>query len=95
MIIMNACSTVKIRLDDTNEFNLFSTTPDRKRDFQLHLLDGVIVDQATAYFLRDFPIEWIRSEDRLLSVKVDAPEAVCRDFIESRIVDAKVLLNDE
>ena len=47
MIILNACSTVKIALDDTNEFCLFSITPNPPKDFQMHLLDGVIVNEQT------------------------------------------------
>lgn len=96
MIIMNACSTVKIHLDDTNEFSLFSIIPNPDKDFQLHLLDGVITDQQSAHFLRDFPTEWLWHDDgQLLGVRVDAPQEVCRDFLKSRVVDTEILLNDE
>ena len=58
------------------------------------LLDGVIVDERTACFLRDFPLEWIKSDDQIMGVRVDAPDEVCRDFLKSCIVDTEVLLDD-
>ena len=94
MIILNACNTVKICLDDTNKFGFFSTNPNPPKDFQMHLLHGVIVDERTACFLRDFPLEWIKSEDQIMGVRVQAPDGVCRDFLKSCIVDTKVLLDD-
>ena len=94
MIILNACSTVKISLDD-NVLSFFSVNPDPQKDFQMHLLQGVIVDEDTASFLRDFQMEWIKSNEQVLGVRVEAPSEVCRQFLKSRIVDAEVLLDDE
>ncbi len=94
MIILNACNSVKISFDDSNEFGFFSTNPNPPKDFQMHLLDGVIVDERTACFLRDFPLEWIKSDDQIMGVRVDAPDWVCRDFLKSCIVDTEVLLDD-
>lgn len=94
MIILNACNAVKICLDDTNKFGFFSTNPNPPKDFQMHLLDGVIVDERTASFLRGFSLKWIKSEDQILGVRVQAPDSVCRDFLKSCIVDTKVLLDD-
>ncbi len=95
MIILNACSTVKISLDDENVLNFFSVHPNPSKDFQMHILDNVIVDKDTATFLRDFKTEWIRSEEQVLGVKVEAHDDICRQFLKSRIVDAEVLLNNE
>ena len=95
MIILNACSNVKISLDDDNMFHFFCTRPDPPVDFEMHLLDGVIVDNTTACFLREFPIEWLRSEDQLMAVRVDASDEICREFLKSSIIDAEVLLDDE
>lgn len=95
MIILNACSSVKIALDDTNEFSFFSVNPNPSKDFEMHLLDNVIVDEQTASFLRDFPIEWLKSDDQVMAVRVDASDEICRDFLKSGIIDAEVLLNDE
>ncbi len=94
MIILNACSTVKISLDDTKEFSFFSINPDPSKDFEMHLVDGVIVDAGTAFFLRDFSLQWIESDNQVMGVRVDAPDSVCRTFIKSRIVDTEVLLDD-
>ena len=98
MIILNACNTVKISLDDTvddtDKFSFFCITPSPPKDFEMHLLDGVIVDERTAYFLRDFPLEWIKTEDQIMGVRVEAPDEVCRDFLKSYIIDTEVLLDD-
>ena len=94
MIILNACNTVKISLDDTNTFGFFSVNPNPAKNFEMHLLDGVIVDARTACFLRDFSLEWIKSDDQIMGVRVDAADSICKDFLKSFIVDTKVLFND-
>lgn len=94
MIILNACNTVKISLDDSNEFGFFSVNPNPPQDFEMHLLDGVIVDERTACFLRDFSMEWIKNDNQIMGVRVQAPDNICRDFLKSCIVDTKVLLDD-
>lgn len=95
MIILNACSSVKICLDDQEDLSFFSVNPNPSKDFQMHLFENVIVDERTAAFLRDFESEWIKSEKQILGVRVEAPDDVCRDFLKSCIVDTEVLLNDE
>ena len=95
MIILNACNNVKIQLDDSKELSFFSTIPNPSKDFEMRILVGVIVDERTASFLRDFPIEWLKEGDQLLGVNVDASDEVCRGFLKSCIVDAKILLDDE
>jgi hypothetical protein len=63
----------------------------------MHHFNDIIVDAATAAFLREFPIEWLRSEDKkqVLGVKVEADKQVCRDFVSSLIpVDTKEFLED-
>ena len=97
MILLNACSSKKICLDDSSEFYFFSVIPDPSKEFQMHNFDDIITDEKTASFLRDFEIEWLRSEDgeQLLGVRVEADEDVCREFLKSLIIDAEVLLNNE
>lgn len=95
MIILNACNNIQISLNDSQELPFFSVQPNPSRDFQMHLLDGVIVDERTACFLRDFPIEWLKSDKQVLGVRVEASSAICREFLKSRVVDAEVLVNDE
>ena len=56
---------------------------------------AITVDERTACFLRDFPIEWLKSDKQVLGVRVEASSAICREFLKSRVVDAEVLLNDE
>ena len=97
MILLNACSSKKINLEDSEPLFFFSLVPNPPKDFEMHKFDDVIVDKHTAVFLRDFSFEWLRSEDKsqVLGLKVDADKDVCREFLKSRIIDTKVLLNDE
>ncbi len=98
MIILNACSTRKIVFNDKEEFQFFSVIPNPPKDFQMHHFNDIIVDAQTAAFLRDHPIEWLRSEDKkqVLAVNVEADKEVCRKFLISVIgVDGEELLEDE
>jgi len=102
MILLNACSTRKIEFNDSESCLFFSVIPNPPKDFEMHHFGDIIVDAATAEFLRDFEIEWLRSEDKsqVLAVRVEAEKSVCRKFLESFLeaqlsIDAKVLLDDE
>lgn len=89
MILLNACSTRKIVFNDAEQFHLFSLIPNPPRDMEMHHFNDIIVDAETAAFLREFPIEWVRSEDKrqILGVKVEADEQVCREFLASILGD--------
>lgn len=97
MILLNACSSKKILLEESESFFLFSLVPNPSKDFEMHKFDDVIVDKHTAVFLRDFSFQWLRSEDKsqVLGLKVDADKDVCRQFLKSRIIDTEIFLNDE
>ena len=98
MILLNACSTRKIVFNDSEEFRFFSLLPNPTKEIEMHHFDDVIVDSATAAFLREYPIKWLRSEDKkqVLAVRVEADKEVCREFVKSIIsVDAEKLLEDE
>ena len=98
MILLNACSTRKIVFNDKEEFLFFSLIPNPAKDFEMHHFNDIITNAETAAFLRDHPIDWVRSEDKkqVLGVKVDAEEDVCKDFLRSLLgVNAKELLQDE
>lgn len=98
MILLNACSTRKIVFNDCEEFQFFSLVPNPSKDIEMHNFDDIITDEPTAAFLRDYPIEWLRSEDKkqLLGVRVEADKTICREFLSSIVsVDAKELLKDE
>ena len=98
MILLNACSTRKIIFNDKEQFQFFSVVPNPPKDFEMHHFDDIIVDAKTAAFLRDYPIEWLRSEDKtqVLAVRVDAEKEVCKEFVSSVIsVDAEKFLQDE
>lgn len=98
MILLNACSTRKIIFNDKEQFQFFSVVPNPPKDFEMHHFDDIIVDAKTAAFLRDYPIEWLRSEDKtqVLAVRVDADKGVCKEFVSSVIsVDAEKFLQDE
>ena len=97
MIILIACSTRKIVFNDKEEFQFFSVKPNPPKDFEMHHFNDIIVDAKTAAFLREFPIEWLRSEDKkqVLAVSVEADKDVCRKFLKSVIgVDSEELLED-
>ena len=98
MIILNACSTRKIEFNDSESYLLFSVIPNPPKDFEMHHFGDIIVDSNTAAFLREFPIEWLRSEDKsqVLAVRVEAEKSVCQKFVEAQLsIDTEVLLNDE
>lgn len=95
MILLNACSTRKIVFNGCEEFQFFSLVPNPPKDFEMHHFDDIIVDAKTAAFLREHPIEWLRSDDKrqILAVKIEADKDTCRDFLSSIIpVDSEVLL---
>jgi hypothetical protein len=63
----------------------------------MHNFDDIITDAKTAAFLREWPVQWVRSENKeqLLAVKVDADEDTCREFLASVIGDCEELLQDK
>jgi hypothetical protein len=98
MILLNACSSRKIVFNDSEEFQFFSLVPNPPKDFEMHHFNDIIVDAKTAAFLREWPIQWMRSEDKsqILAVKVDVDKDTCRDFLASIIaVDGEILLQNE
>lgn len=98
MILLNACSTRKIVFNDSEEFQLFSLVPNPSKDIEMHNFDDIITDAPTAAFLREYPIEWLFSEDKkqVLGVRIEAEKDVCREFLASVIpVNAEKLLKDE
>lgn len=95
MIILNACSSVMISLNDSTQLPFFSVFPDPPKDFEMHLVDGVITDDQTAAFLRSVPLEWLRQDKQVLGIRIDASEDTCRDFLKSRVVHTEILLDHE
>ncbi len=97
MILLNACSTRKIVFNDAEQFQFFSLVPNPSKDIEMHNFDDIITDAKTAAFLREWPIQWVRSENKeqVLAVKVDADEDTCREFLASVIGDREELLQDE
>ena len=97
MILLNACSTRKIVFNEAEQFQFFSLVPNPSKDIEMHNFDDIIVDAKTAAFLREWPIQWVRSENKeqLLAVKVDADKGVCREFLASVIGNREELLQDE
>lgn len=97
MILLNACSTRKIVFNDAEQFQLFSVVPNPSKDIEMHNFDDIITDAKTAAFLREWPMQWVRSENKeqLLAVKVDADEEVCREFLASVIGNREELLETE
>ena len=97
MILLNACSNRKIVFNDAEQFQFFSLVPNPSKDIEMHNFDDIIVDAKTAAFLREWPLEWVLSENKeqVLAVKVDADEEVCRKFLASVIGDGEELLETE
>jgi hypothetical protein len=97
MLLLNACSNRKIVLNDAEQFQLFSLVPNPSKDMEMHSFGNIITDAKTAAFLREWPLEWVRSENKeqILAVQVDADQDVCRDFLRSIIGDNEELLKYE
>ena len=98
MIILNTCNDVKVQYNDSEPKRLFSMHTLNKEDApELTLFDDILVDEQTAVFLREFPFEWLESEDKsqLYGVRIDADKDVCREFLRKLIANREVLLDDQ
>jgi len=99
MIILNTCNDVKVQYNDSEPKKLFSmVTLDREDAPELTLIDDILVDETTATFLREFPFEWLESEnkDQLYGIRIDADNETCREFLRKQLSsNGKILLDDE
>jgi len=98
MIILNTCNDVKVQYNDSEPRKLFSMTTLNKEDApELTLIDDILVDENTAVFLREFPFEWLESEDRsqIYAVRIDAEKEVCKDFLRNLVANREILLDDQ
>lgn len=99
MIILNNCTNVKIQFTDSEPRRLFSMVLLNKEDSpDLCLFDDILVDKETAKFLREFPFEWLESEDKsqLYGVRIDADKEACRTFLRDKLTtNREILLDDE
>jgi hypothetical protein len=65
---------------------------------ELSLFDDILVDEKTAVFLREFPFEWLESEDKdqIYGVRINADKEVCREFLRKQLAsNREILLDDE
>ena len=98
MIILNTCSDVKVQYNDSEPKKLFSMDTLCKEDApELTLIDDILVDENTAVFLREFPFEWLESEDKsqLYGVRIDAEREACREFLRKLVANREILLDDQ
>ena len=99
MIILNSCNNVKVQYIDSEPKKLFSMVALNKEDTpELSLFDDILVDKETAKFLREFPFEWLESEDKnqIYGVRVDANKEACREFLRNQLAsNREILLDDE
>ena len=99
MIILNSCNNVKVQYIDSEPKNLFSMVALNKNDaHELSLVDDILVDKKTALFLREFPFEWLESEDKnqIYGIRVDADKEACREFLRKELAsNREILLDDE
>lgn len=98
MIILNTCNDVKVQYNDSEPRKLFSMrTLNKEEAPELILFDDVLVDEKSAILLREFPFEWLESEDRsqIYAVRVDAEKEVCRDFLMKLLSNGEILLDDK
>lgn len=99
MIILNSCTDVKVQYIDSEPKKLFSMVALNKEDApELCLFDDILVDEKTAVFLREFPFEWLQSDDKdqIYGVRVDADKEACREFLRQQLAsNREILLDDE
>ena len=99
MIILNSCNNVKVQYLDSEPKKLFSMVTLNKEDSpELLLIDDILVDETTAGFLREFPFEWLESDnkDQVYGVRVDADKEACRNFLGAHLAsNREILLDDE
>ena len=99
MIILNSCNNVKVQYNDSEPKNLFSIIALNKEDTpELLLFDDILVDEKTAVFLREFPFEWLESEnkDQIYGIRIDADKEACRGFLRKHLAsNREILLDDE
>lgn len=99
MIILNSCTDVKVQYTDSEPKKLFSMVALNKEDApELCLFDDILVDEKTAVFLREFPFEWLQSDDKdqIYGVRVDADKEACREFLRQQLAsNREILLDDE
>tara|TARA_B100001287_G_C22522914_1_gene453588 strand:- start:17 stop:244 length:228 start_codon:yes stop_codon:yes gene_type:complete len=65
---------------------------------ELTLIDDILVDKKTASFLREFPFEWLESENReqIYGVRINADKEECREFLRQELAsNREILLDDE
>ena len=99
MIILNSCNNVKVQYNDSEPKHLFSMVALNKEDTpDLTLIDDILVDKKTAAFLREFPFEWLESEnrDQIYGVRIQADKESCREFLRQELAsNREILLDDE
>lgn len=98
MIILNSCNSVKVQYTDSEPKKLFSMVALNKEDTpELTLFDDILVDEKTAVFLREFPFEWLESEDKeqIYGVRITADKEVCREFLRKQLASNREILLDD
>lgn len=99
MIILNSCPDVKVQYTDSEPKKLFSIVVLNRDDSpKLCLFDDILVDETTAIFLREFPFEWLESENKaqVYAIRVDAEKDVCREFLKQQLAsNRKIFLDDK
>jgi len=96
MILLNACSDVKIEFEDGTRplFSLVLTTP--TKDTEFNLMDDILVDSETAGFLKGISFAWVKDKDRVLAVRADVNRSDVTKFIAPHLVrKSEIFLDDE
>ena len=97
MILLNTCASEKIQFTDSEPKYVFSlTTLNLHTDIELRLIDDIIVDKDTAEFIREYPFKWIKNEECVQGIQIEAEKDVCRAFLSEKLgVDVEVFLKDK
>lgn len=97
MILLNTCANQKIAFTDSEPKRVFSLTKlNISEDMNFNLMDDILVDTETVSFIKQYHFRWIKSEEQVHGIKIEADKDTCRAFLKEHLsVNSEVFLKDE